>query len=269
MRSLLALVLLSLLAACAQPSAPIPDVRRQVPVEQVRAQMLAVAEREWHGFGGWRGGQVVHYRGDGSIAVDPVGQSTEDDRRVYERLTHYWAAIGEGGFSSYDTCAVAWTRPGEKKCPWHLPWSAVFISYVMAQAGVPESEFKPDASHVDYLQGIVIRTMDGNPGYFLAHDIADYAPKRGDLVCATRGVEVAADYRLLRGQKYPMHCDLVIANRGDAVEAIGGNVFNAVSKSIIAAKDGKLTRDTGRKWIVVVENRYPPAPAATSMLSMH
>jgi hypothetical protein len=268
MRFILTLLSLCLLAACAQQpvGAPVPNVRRDVPVENVRAELLAVAEREWQGFGGRRGGQVVFYRADQSIAVDPVGQSTEDDRRVYERLTHYWASTGEGGFSSYSECAAAWTTPGVKKCPWHLPWSAVFISYLMAQAGVPESEFVPDPSHVDYLQGIVARTMDGKPGYFVAHDIVAYTPKRGDLICATRGVEVAADYRLLRGQKYPMHCDLVIANRGDAVEAIGGNVFNAVSKSVIAARDGRLTRDTGRNWIVVVENRYPAAPTATSML---
>lgn len=265
MRAVLALLLLSLLSACVQPTAPVPDIRRTVPLAQVRGEMLAVAEREWLGFGGRRGGQTVFYRADASVAVDPVGQSTEDDRRVYERLTLYWAAAGEGGFSGYEDCAAAWTRPGEKKCPWHLPWSAVFISYVMLQAGVPESEFVPDASHVNYLQGIVARTMDGNPGYLVAHDIAGYAPRRGDLVCATRGVEVAPDWRLLRGQRYPMHCDLVTANLGDRIEAIGGNVFNAVSKSVIAARDGKLTRDTGRAWIVVVENRYPETPVATSM----
>lgn len=267
MRFAFVLSSLSLLAACAQPAAVfVPDVRREVPVGSVRAELLAVAEREWRDFGGRRGGQVVLYRADQSVAVDPVGQSTEDDRRVYERLTLYWAATGEGGFSSYAECAAAWTTPGAKKCPWHLPWSAVFISYLMAQAGVPESEFAPDASHVNYLQDIVARSMDGKPGYFVAHDIAAYAPRRGDLICATRGVEVAADYRLLRGQKYPMHCDLVVANLGDRIEAIGGNVFNAVAKSVVAASDGRLTRETGRNWIVVVENRYPERPTATSML---
>ncbi len=267
MRIVLALLSLSLLTACAQPAAiSVPNVRRDVPVEKVRAELLAVADREWREFGGRRGGQVVFYRADQTVAVDPVGQSSEDDRRVYERLTLYWASTREGGFSSYAECAAAWTTPGAKKCPWHLPWSAVFISYLMAHAGVPESEFVPDPSHVDYLQGIVARTMDGGPGYFVAHDIAAYTPKRGDLICATRGVEVAEDYRLLRGQKYPMHCDLVTANLGDRIEAIGGNVFNAVSKSVIAARDGRLTRETGRSWIVVVENRYPDAPTATSML---
>jgi hypothetical protein len=266
MRLLAVVLSLSVLAACAQQAAtPVPNVRRDVPVERVRSEMLAVAEREWQSFGGRRGGQVVHYRADGSVAIDPVGQSSEDDRRVYDRLSLYWAATNVGDFSSYDSCAAAWTRPGEKKCPWHLPWSAVFISYVMLQAGVPEAEFVPDPSHVSYLQGIVARSMDGNPGRFVAHDIASYAPQRGDLICATRGVDVAPDWRLLRGQKYPMHCDLVTANLGDRIEAIGGNVFNAVSKSMIAARDGRLTRETGRAWIVVVENRYPAAPVATSM----
>ena len=269
MRIALVLPSLCLLAACASPSgAPVPDVRRDVPVELVRAELMAVAERELDAFGGSRGGQTVLWRADGSVAVDPVGQSTEDDRRVYERLTLYWAAVGEGSFSSYAECAAAWTTSGVKKCAWHLPWSAAFISYLMAQAGVPESEFAPDASHVDYLQGIVARSMAGNPGYLVARDVADYAPRRGDLVCATRGVDVAPDWRLLLGQRYPMHCDLVTDNLGDRIEAIGGNVFNAVSLSVIAARNGYLIQGSGRNWIVVVENRYPEASKATSMVGI-
>lgn len=264
MRAAIAGAALCLLTACAQQVAPLPEVRRSLPPEQVKAELLAVAEREWRGFGGRREGQVVQYRADGSVAVDPVGQSSEDDRRIFDWLVRYWAAAGEGGFSSYADCAAAWTRPGEKKCPWHLPWSAVFISYLMAQAGVPESEFVPDASHANYLQGIVARSMDGRAGYLVAHDIAAYAPRRGDLICAVRGVDLAADYRLLRGRLYPMHCDLVTANFGDRIEAIGGNVFNAVSLSVVAASGGLLTRDTGRNWIVVVENRYPDAALAAS-----
>ncbi len=267
MRFALALLSLCLLSACAAGTgAPVPDVRRDVPVERVRAELMAVADRELDAFGGRRGRQTVFWRADGSVAVDPVGQLTEDDRRVYQRLTLYWASVGEGGFSSYADCAAGWTRPEPKKCAWHLPWSAAFISYLMAQAGVPESEFVPDASHVNYLQGIVERSLAGNPGYFVARDVAAYAPRRGDLVCATRGVDVAPDWRLLLGQKYPMHCDLVTGNFGDRIEAIGGNVFNAVSKSVIAAANGLLARESGRNWIVVVENRYPEALPATSML---
>ena len=59
MRIALVLLSLCLLAACASPSgAPVPNVRRDVPVERVRVELMAVADRELEAFGGptarWR-----------------------------------------------------------------------------------------------------------------------------------------------------------------------------------------------------------------------
>ena len=61
--------------------------------------------------------------------------------------------------------------------------------------------------------------------------------------------------RQLIGQTVPMHCDVVVANSGDRIEGIGGNVFNAVSKTIRPARNGYLTPGGG--LLLVVENRYP------------
>jgi len=256
---LLAIVLsLLVLAGCAAPGAITPP-RRVVPPQQVKAELLRLADQEWRAFGS----QVVRHEPD-HIVVDPVGRYTEDDRKVYDRMVGYWNAVGEAGFSSYADCQGSWERVAVRKCPWHLPWSAAFISWLMLQSGV--DEFQPDASHSIYLQPILIATQQGRPGYLVARNIEERAPQPGDLICGTRGQGDAApaDWHQLIGRTVPMHCDLVVANQGDHIEGIGGNVFNAVSRTILPARNGYLDRSSGR--LLVVENRYPAAPALSLLV---
>jgi len=240
-----------LLTGCVVQQQSITPPRRVLPPEQVKAELLRLADQEWRAFGN----QIVRHEPD-RIVVDPVGRRTEDDRAVYPRMVGYWNAVGEAGFSSYEDCEGSWQRVTARKCPWHLPWSAAFISWLMLQSGV--SEFQPDASHSIYLQPILLGTQEQTKiPRLLAHNISEYAPRPGDLICATRSGAIVSDWRQLIGQTVPMHCDLVVANSGDRVEAIGGNVFNAVSKSIFAARNGLLDPSTRR--ILIVENRYPQA----------
>jgi hypothetical protein len=244
MKMVAGLLSLVLLAGCVAPGVVPP--RRVLPPEQVKAELLRLADQEWRAFGG----QIVRHEPD-RIVVDPVGRRSEDDRAVYARMTGYWSAASEGGFSSYDDCLGSWQRVSARKCPWHLPWSAVFVSWLMLQSGV--AEFQPDASHAAYLQPI----LTGATAYLVPRSPAEYAPQPGDLMCITRGLGSAtpSDWHALIGQIVPMHCDLVTANGGDRIEAIGGNVFNAVSKSIFPARGGLLDPSAGR--ILIVENRYP------------
>lgn len=239
---IVAVLLALLLTGCATQSIEPP--RRVLPPEQVKAELLRLADQEWRAFGS----QIVRHESD-RIVVDPVGRRTEDDRAVYPRMVGYWNAVGEAGFSSYEDCEGSWQRVTARKCPWHLPWSASFISWLMLQSGV--AEFEPDASHSIYLQPI----LTGKTAQLVPRAGAEYAPLPGDLICATRGGNPISDWRQLIGQTVPMHCDLVTANRGDRVEAIGGNVFNAVSKSIFAARNGLLDPSTRR--VLIIENRYP------------
>ncbi len=248
-----AILMLLAVSACAATQAPPP--RRVLPPDQVKAELLRLADREWRAFGG----QVVRHEADrpssNHIVVDPVGRYTEDDRKVYDRMVGYWEAVGETGFTPYADCEGSWQRVKERKCPWHLPWSAAFISWLMLQSGV--AEFQPDASHSIYLQPILLATRNGRPGYLVARSLAERAPQPGDLICGTRGLgdRAPTDWRQLIGQTVPMHCDLVVANSGDRVEGIGGNVFNAVSKTVRPARDGYLAPGGG--LLLVVENRYP------------
>ncbi|MEO8557804.1 MAG: DUF2272 domain-containing protein [Rhodospirillales bacterium] len=248
MKSIAALLLSLLLIGCAAQQTDFEPPRRIVPPEQVKAELLRLADQEWRAFGR----QVVRHESD-RIVVDPVGRHTEDDRAVYERMTGYWNAVGDTGFSSYQDCEGSWQRVTARKCPWHLPWSAAFISWLMLKSGV--TEFQPDASHAIYLQPI----LAGKISRLVARNIAERAPQPGDLICSTRGMgnDAPTDWHQLIGKTVPMHCDLVTANRGSSIEAIGGNVFNAVSKSIRPAREGLLDRASSGAFVVIVENRYP------------
>ena len=82
-----------------------------------------------------------------------------------------------------------------------------------------------------------------------------YGPEERSLKVNT--VDMGNEWRELVGRLVPMHCDVVVANSGERIELIGGNVYNTVSKSIFAARNGYLDRSAGRAFIVVIENRYP------------
>ncbi len=257
----LLLLLAGLLAACA---APPPEPPIDGPA--VWRQTIAVAEREWQRFGG----QIVRYETDAAggrrTVIDPV-RTWEDDRGAYDALVGYWAAVGEDptSFDSWSGCYARW----ERKCPWQLPWSAAFVSYVMREAGLPRGLFEPNANHWVYVRQSIWRAA--RPGaVFQPEPVEHYAPQPGDLICKTRaGVAAPAfdavlrDPYLLRG--LPMHCDIVVANDGapdGIIEGIGGNVLNSVSKSLIPARDGRLVGGLAGRWFIILRNVHATPPAA-------
>lgn len=116
-----------------------------------------------------------------------------------------------------------------------LPWSAVFISTVMAQSGLSKQQFQLSSRHVDYIQH-ALRGLKGaapNTAYVACPPDADVVLKVGDLICATRekgrisGFQDVWDNRISAS-----HCDIVVAlgmKSGRAiVSAVGGNVSNSV-----------------------------------------
>src|SRR5262245_13830038 len=195
----------ALLTACAIQ----PAVRRP-PVDPalVKGNILRLADAEWNAFGG----QVV-YLENGRERIDPVG-IWEDERRGSPRIADYWHSVNED-WSGYDC---------------DKPWSAAFISWLMLEAGVPSETFTPSGLHSDYLRAILDTEAEPDARFAL-RDAKLYAPRPGDLICATRaGARIPAYDEIPDGT--PMHCDLVVLNDGGLLESIGGNVRNSVSKTV-------------------------------------
>lgn len=202
-------------------------------------QILRTAEAEWDFFG--KQSVIID---DTHESIPLVGKWEDDGETYANRVNVYWRSVGKPKLDGYDC---------------KQPWSAAFISWVMKTAGLTESEFPSSDAHWNY-----IRYFTENQGLaaFTPHKITEYAPRPGDLICATRGnsgfipVYDQMDTSSVLMGHTKLHCDIVTAVQGTQIDALGGNVRNSVSKSTISmGPNGKLKPSERRPWFVVLENR--------------
>ncbi|HZP98779.1 MAG TPA: DUF2272 domain-containing protein [Reyranella sp.] len=238
----LALVLLLALGACAtkpetalKPLGPCPATswrpEAPPPTASARTSMVLLAVQEWFRFGR----QTIDFtHGPPRTEIDGV-----KERDAAQRINDYWKSVDRPNLTGLDT---------------EVPWSAAFISWDIASAGVSRDLFCPDARHTIYVERMVMRTRA--PGAaFIPHRIDERAPQVGDLLCASRAGGTTSLQNLDRG---PGHCDIVVEVRPGQVHAIGGNVGDSVSRSVFPL-DGRgfLSAISARSFFTVIENRLP------------
>lgn len=231
------------------------------PTEWARRRIVDVATQEWAVFGF----QTLDATGvetrrlpDGIVPEtrNPPRPAPRAARRALRfgawesepaldaTIAGYWSATPDG------PRVIArqnrqWAR-GEGEINWVEPWSAAFISWVMCEAGLGDmAQFERDISHRTYIDQ-AIRARDGQApeAAYVAHDAGEVEIEPGDLLCNARGrarYRTLADRRPEMGAFAPTHCDVVVrvdAARG-VIAAIGGNVLNAVSLTLLpAVRDG-------------------------------
>ena len=242
-----AFLLCALVAACAAPPAIEPPISYP---PSARERMLRIAQAEWEDWG---------------RQTTEAAAASEADPRNFPRVLAYWRAVPEGAGPIARNRALF--REGSPAL-WREPaWSAAFISFVLRGAGVDAREFPPSAAHAFYLDALVAdaRRFPATAP-FLPHDPAQRAPQVGDLVCADRSAAPIASWRDRAadgGRFRPMHCDIVLRVASGHVEAVGGNVRDAVTLSRFAT-DGAgrlLPRPPGEaQWFAVLENRLGRLP---------
>ncbi|MFM8614540.1 MAG: DUF2272 domain-containing protein [Alphaproteobacteria bacterium] len=146
-------------------------------------------------------------------------------------------------------------------------WSAAFISFVMQKAGIDAREFKPSAAHGTSIDGMIADAREfPDQAPFIPHRVQDRVAAPGDLLCADRSrwplthwQERAAD----QGRFRPMHCDIVIRNHHGRVEAIGGNIQDAVTMARFPTdrRGILLPAPPGApQWFAIFENRLGRLP---------
>ena len=221
--------------------------------------MLRIALAEWEEWG--------------RQSSDAAPRSRESDVANFPRVLAYWRAVPDGE----DPIARnrARYRAGSADL-WREPaWSAAFISFVLRGAGVDAREFPPSAAHAFYLDALILDAQRFPAlAPFIPHDVAVRAPAVGDLVCADRSSRPITSWRERAadgGRFRPTHCDIVVRVAPSVVEAIGGNVRDAVTLSVFAtdATGRLLPRPRGEPhFFAVFENRLgllppfaPPSPA--------
>lgn len=240
--------------------------------------MVGIARGEWQKWGA----RTIDIRPDATVLTLPgrIPAVWEQEREGFPMLAEYWCAVPpyrnyweqaakSAGFSYVvaDDGGIdddAFKRQSVGGSPFGEPWSAAFTSWVIHRAGLPESRFRYSDTHWDYVSD----AMTAAPGTraFRALGIALAPPAPGDLVCATRSGTPPATWQdlALQGTR-PMHCDIVVgytactfSPSGRCIEAIGGNVLQAVSLSRIPLDSaGRVVPGlpgTGRDWVVVLKN---------------
>lgn len=215
-----------------------PRLSTGIELPPTKDRILALAISEWFYFGR----QSVIYDGD-KESIPLVG-FWEDESPYAQRINQYWRAVGMP------------ERTG-RNC--EQPWSAAFVSWVMATAGIPKERFPPSEAHWMYLSQI-IRNAESPNAAFVPRRIHDYAPRPGDLICASRGsstISPLLERPFLETMEHTkLHCDIVVEKHGRTLEAIGGNVRNSVSKNILKLdKNGHLRPIPRRPWFLIIENR--------------
>lgn len=256
-----ALLALLLPAACAAPPPPEPPLPYP---PSARERMLRIAIEEWRDWGGL----VL----DAGAAERPPSTQAEARPENFPRVLAYWRALDD------DEGAVRRNRPlyraalagqAEGAALWQEPfWSAAFISYVMRAAGVDRAEFPPAPSHAAYVDALIRNALlFPQTAPFLPHAPAERAPLPGDLICADRSRHhPITDWRQRvpeAGRFRPMHCDIVVRAALGAVEAIGGNVLDAVTLTRFPADASGylLPQAPGAPvWFAVFENRLGCLP---------
>lgn len=210
------------------------------PVEHYsgeRQSILNLARREWEYFGK----QVVVLTDD-EESIPHVGHWEDDGSAYSGRVNNYWRSVGKPQLDGMD-CKE--------------PWSAAFVSWVMQEAGLPRFQFPGSDAHRNYL----MRISSDSSGAFKARSIKGYSPRPGDLICAVRDTGGALpypgeDFRVVLETHNKLHCDIVVANDGKSLEAIGGNVRNSVSKTIVKLNSkGSIQPTERRPWFMVLENQ--------------
>jgi hypothetical protein len=130
-------------------------------------------------------------------------------------------------------------------------WSASFISWLMRTAGAG-TDFKYSSLHSIYIRDAIKNRKLNNSNPFKGYKPNEVDLNIGDLVCRPRQAGVNYD----TDTNYMSHCDLITEVTNDTAVAIGGNVSNSVSKTIIPLKNNKidLSNPKNSGWFVVIKN---------------
>ncbi|HEU4774133.1 MAG TPA: DUF2272 domain-containing protein [Lysobacter sp.] len=192
----------------------------------------------------------------------------EDDAQVDASIAGYWAVV-PGGDDALRVQSLV--RFGSRDAGWAMPWSAAFVSWLACEAGFSSAQFRRSASHFDYVSAAV-QARDGLDAdhAFVAYDLGETTPRAGDLICTARAGSTfrsIADVRDQNSDSQALHCDLVVKTDPAAhrLYAIGGNVAQAVTLSVIATDaGGRPLNDAllpgSNRWFAILKPRIAGAP---------
>ena len=165
--------------------------------------------------------------------------NTDESERLAGSIAGYWAITGDGSWIISRQNEV-WNGSGIG-ARWRDPWSAAFISWVMCESGLGDSErFDRAINHHTYIdQAIRARDVGASETAYFAYDVGEQPIEPGDLLCAARRPTLNSldERRTQLGDGIRSHCDIVVKLEPEhgRILAVGGNVRGSVSLKMLPA----------------------------------
>ncbi|MDB6172454.1 MAG: lysozyme-like protein [Chthoniobacteraceae bacterium] len=186
----------------------------------------------------------------GRQEVDVNGKQVREGKKEFsddgsERVAKYWLlGTGNPNLSGKDRTQ---------------PWSAAFISYLMASSGVGKRFLRSEAHQV-YIYAAIKAQEERSTDYgYWGFPLEKEKPKVGDLICAWRPTKDSpgpVTFKMAKdGKEYASHCDLVVAVTADSIAVIGGNVDQSVTKRHFKLDDGFLRAANFPKGFALLQNK--------------
>ncbi len=226
---------------------------RNLPTRETRRRIVDVAVQEWGFFGFSIVDETIEEEEPSPVRDQANNRSSQrsnrrrrrrvdpiEGARVASTIAGYWAATPDGSWM-VDRQNERWNGPDGLASRWRDPWSAAFISWVMCEGGLGNSnQFRRSISHHVFVdQAIRARDAGSSQVAFTAYDVGNTVVEPGDLLCSSRRESYTsiAQRRRHLGVGARMHCDIVVKLEPDLerILAIGGNVRATVSLKLLPA----------------------------------
>lgn len=139
-----------------------------------------------------------------------------------------------------------------------VPWSAVFISWCVKQAGATREEFKFAMSHSVFVNQAIKNATNG-VGVFRGFDITAQPPAVGDIIQNNRrGNNFSFNFAKTHSS-YESHSVIVVEigqdTQGGFAFCIGGNESDSVRRTVVRLNpQGLILRRNGNPFICVIKN---------------
>ncbi len=165
----------------------------------------------------------------------------EADPVLCKQIKKYWTDLG----FPFESCVS-------------VPWSAVFVSWCVKQAGATGSEFKFAPRHSSFVHAAIQNALNG-VGVFHGLDIASHPPGVGDIIQNNRN-GTTHDFVFARThENYQSHSAIVAEIGEDAVGryalTIGGNEGNSIRRTVVRlTPQGFIKQRKSNPFISVIKN---------------
>jgi len=139
-----------------------------------------------------------------------------------------------------------------------VPWSAVFVSWCVQQAGATKAEFRFDMSHSVFVNQAIKNAVNGT-GVFHGREIDAHAPNVGDIIQNNRGGN-HFDFAFAKTHtSYLSHSAIVIEvgqdTQGPFAFCVGGNESDSIRRTVVRLNaQGFIKQREGNPFICVVQN---------------